>query len=245
VPGFAVDTDSLIDVANSLATLGHVLNSIATDDVTQTEVGGLVLSQQLDGFNGQWRAGVGVISGEVQNLQDALFSAATHYQRAEQVVTAQSHATPTGAGPVIGGTQLTAPAPHQPHRPRHPAHKPSHTHPKPRHHDAHERDTRHHRETGTGTTTIGGPRPPVTGTGIGTGTTVIGGAPEHHHKDHDKATGTGTGTTTIGPGGVSTTVHTGPGRGYGTTIIGGDSDGDGNPPHESDGQPSTITVTKR
>jgi hypothetical protein len=233
VPGFAVDTDSLIDVANSLETLRHVLNSIATDDVTQTEVGGLVLAQQLDGFNGQWRAGVGVISGEVQNLQDALFTAAAHYERAEQVVSNQSHDTPTGAGPAIGGTHLTAPGPHRPH---HPGHKPSHTHPKHHDHDA-DRGKRHHRETGTGTTTIG-PRPPLTGTG--TGTTVIGGAPEHGHKDHEKDAGAGSGTTTIGPGGVSTTVDTGPGRGHGTTVIGGDD-----LLHETDRRLSGPAVTER
>jgi hypothetical protein len=214
VAGFVVDTESLIDVANSLATLRHVLNSIATDDVTPTEMGGLVLAQQMGGFNTQWRASVGVISGEVQGLQDALFTAATHYQRTEQLVSQQSHDTPTGSGPGHGGATRHA-HDHRPHRTQQETHHHRHTPAHPRH------DKGRHKDSGIGTTTIGGPRIPVTGTG--TGTTVIGGAPEQHHKDHSK--GTGTGTTTIGPGGVSTTVHTGPGRGYGTTTIGGNHDG--------------------
>jgi hypothetical protein len=211
--GFVVDTESLVDVANSLQTLQHVLSAISAGDVTDSgaELGGQTIGQQLGAFNTQWQTGVTMISGEVQTMTLALFKAAAHYDHTEQAV-AGSHKTPQGAGPVIGGAQSAHGTTH------------AHTHPKPKrgnHTEHHEpaTDHRHHeRGTGTGTTTIGGPRMP----GSGAGTTTIGGPPERHRR---KGSGSGTATMTIGPGGTS--VQTGPGRGYGTTTIGPDDEGDG------------------
>jgi hypothetical protein len=202
--GFAVDTESLIDVANSLTTLRGVLNSISTGYVSSSDadIGGQAVGQELATFNSQWMYGVTEISGEVENMTLALFSAAAHYDHTEQQVVDRSHGTPTGSGPVVGKVHGGARA--------HPHEKPKHDKPKD------------HKLSGTGTTTVGGPRMPITGRGTGTGTTTIGrGGDGQHHHNKDS----GSGTTTIGPGGTTTTVTTGPGRGYGTTTIGPRTDG--------------------